>query len=383
MKRNKVFHMVTVSKSIGLMKGQLEFLLEKGFNIGMISSPGKQLEELELKNKKAIPMEREINIFKDMKSLALLIKLFFKERPALLNTGTPKAGLLGIIAAFVTRVPNRIYTMRGLRLETTEGWKRKILWFTEKISCTLSTHIVCISPSLKDRILELKLANKNKIVVLANGSSNGINVSEYPEPNSQKEKIETMKKELNIRKSTFVLGFVGRITRDKGINELIEAFVNMKKEYQDIKLIILGRYENSDPIKESIQREIETNADIIYLGFVNNPITYFYLFDLLIFPTYREGFGNVSIQAQAAGTPVITSDATGAIDTVINKETGYIVRVGSVDSIVEKVLYLIRNKAFKNDMGIKARSRAINDFNSILIWRELDKFYRELLSKYE
>jgi len=273
--------------------------------------------------------------------------------------------------------------MRGLRLETTEGWKRKILWFTEKISCTLSTHIVCISPSLKDRILELKLANKNKIVVLANGSSNGINVSEYPEPNSQKEKIETMKKELNIRKSTFVLGFVGRITRDKGINELIEAFVNMKKEYQDIKLIILGRYENSDPIKESIQREIETNADIIYLGFVNNPITYFYLFDLLIFPTYREGFGNVSIQAQAAGTPVITSDATGAIDTVINKETGYIVRVGSVDSIVEKVLYLIRNKAFKNDMGIKARSRAINDFNSILIWRELDKFYRELLSKYE
>src|SRR5699024_8973324 len=188
---------------------------------------------------------------------------------------------------------------------------------------------------------------------LANGSSNGINVSEYPEPNSQKEKIETMKKELNIRKSTFVLGFVGRITRDKGINELIEAFIKIKQSHEDIKLIILGRYENSDPIKESIQKEIETNEDIIYMGFVNNPTPYFYLFDLLIFPTYREGFGNVSIQAQAAGTPVVTTNATGAIDTVDNKETGYIVKVGSVNSIVENVLFLIRNKEIKDDMEIK------------------------------
>jgi len=376
--RRKVFHMVTISRSISLMKGQFDHLTKKGFDMGIVSSPGKELSDIKSLNKIEVLMEREISIIKDIKSLAQLIRLFRIEKPYILNTGTPKAGLLGALASYITRVPNRVYTIRGLRLETTTGWKRKILWFSEKVTCTLSSKVICISPSLRDRAIELRLVDKSKTVIFANGSSNGINVNNYPSPIHHKEKTLKLKKGLKIKETSFVLGFVGRLTKDKGVHELIEAFIGLERENVDVKLIILGNYTSGDPISDSIKEEIETNDNIIYLGFVDDPTPYYYLFDLLIFPTYREGFGNVSIQSQAAGTPVITTNATGAVDTVVDGVTGFIIPIGRSNEIIEKVIYLKMNESERIRMGKEARSRALKDYKSEVIWNEMSDFYKSL-----
>lgn len=378
MKNSKVIHMVTVAKSLELMKGQLEYLQEKGYNVGILSSPGSELERLEFKNKIPVPMEREINIFQDIKSLIKLVSILYKEKPEILNTGTPKAGLLGIVASFITRVPNRIYTLRGLKLETAHGLKRKVLWLTEKIACLLATNVICISPSLRDEAVKLKLVKKEKVIILGSGSSNGVALKNYPAAETILEEVTELKSQLKINNKEFVMGFVGRIVRDKGINELIETFKNIRQKYKNVKLLMLGSFENGDPVNYNTRYEIENNINIIHVGHVEDPSIYYYLMDVLVFPTYREGFGNVSIQAQAAETPVITTNATGAVDTVINKETGYIVPIKNITEIVNKTTYLIENEDVKLRMGAKGRERVIDNFDSKVIWEEMNCLYKAI-----
>lgn len=369
----KIIHMVTISKSISLMKGQLEYFQRKGYTVGLVSSPGEELNNSKVDFKKGIEMEREINILKDLKSLIKLIKYFKKEKPEILNTGTPKAGLLGIVASFIARVPNRIYTMRGLRLETTTGVKRKVLWITEKISCTLATEVICISPSLLSEAKKLKLL-KNKGVVLNRGSSNGLDLTNYPLP--KEEKVQKFVHQFftnnSITENNFILGFVGRLTKDKGIDELIEVFLDLNNN--NIKLIILGDFEKE--LSNKIKSIIYNHEDIYYLGSVADPTLYYYLFDVLIFPTHREGFGNVSIEAQAASIPVITTDATGAKDTVLNSQTGLIYPIKDKEKLKSSILFFYNNEIKKHSYGKLGRSFIAENFQSEIIWKELEEIYK-------
>ncbi|UOQ95057.1 glycosyltransferase family 4 protein [Halobacillus shinanisalinarum] len=381
MNKNKIIHMVTVSKSLELMRGQLKFLQENGFNVGIISSPGIELDDLEVRDRISVKMEREISIIRDLKSLLKLIYILAKEKPFILNTGTPKAGLLGVIAAYITRVPNRIYTLRGLKLETAKGLKKRMLWITEKIACFLATDVICISPSLRDEAIKLGLVKKSKTIILGNGSSNGIAVENYPEPPRVKDKVNEIKENLEIKSSDFVIGFVGRIVKDKGVNELVEAFKQLEENNKNIKLLMLGSFENGDPIKSTTRSEIENNKNIIHVGYIKNPSIYYYVMNIFILPTYREGFGNVNIQAQAAQVPVITTDATGTIDTVIDGKTGLIVPIENVSQIIDKINYLMLNENSRMEMGIKGREMVLYNYDSKLIWREMINLYNRMANK--
>lgn len=376
MKKQKIFHLVTVSKSIPLMKGQIEFLRGKGLDACIISSDGKEIRKFDKDAYRIVNMEREISILKDIKSLVNLIILFLKEKPLIVNSGTPKAGLLGTIAAFITKRPNRIYTVRGLRLETVTGLRYKLLYTMEKIAMMCSTDIIAISDSLKEKIIELGLAKESKIRILGYGSSNGLNVKDFNVTNN---KIDINIKEQLV--NSFVVGYVGRIVKDKGISELIKSFQKLQELKYNIKLLIVGDFEKSDSISDEEIKILKNDSNIVWVNRVDNPVAYFNNMDVFVFPTYREGFGNVSIEAQLLKVPVITTNVTGAKDTVINGETGFIVEKNEVDAIVEKIELLINNENYRKNLGENGKKWIEKYFSNDIIWNDLEQLYINLLQK--
>lgn len=370
----KIFQLVTVSKSIPLMKGQIEYLRDKGLDVHVVSSEGPEQNRYSSDITHVVNMEREISLKNDLKSLINMIRLFKKEKPHIVNSGTPKAGLIGTLAAFITRRPVRIYTVRGLRLETVTGLKYKILYAMEKLAMFCATDIIAISESLKDKIVELGLEKKEHIKVLGHGSSNGINLDNFTKdktiiPYELKEKLA----------DHFVIGYVGRIVKDKGIHEIIEAFKIIQKNYNKVKLLIVGPIEKDDSISEEDYQYLQNNLNIIMTGHVNDTVNYYNHMDVLVFPTYREGFGNVSIEAQAVEVPVIVNNVTGAKDTLINNVTGYLVEKGNYNQIAQKLEFLIDNPAIKKQLGISGRENVESKFRNEIIWEHLETIYKNNL----
>lgn len=374
MTNKKIFQLVTVSKSITLMKGQIEYLRDKGLDVHVVSSEGPEQNTYSSDITHVVNMEREISLKNDLKSLFNMIKLFRKERPYIVNSGTPKAGLIGTLAAFITRRPVRIYTVRGLRLETVTGLKYKILYAMEKLAMYCSTDIIAISDSLKDKIVELGLAKQKDIKVLGYGSSNGINIDNFRKdnvsiPNDIKEKIS----------GNFVIGFVGRIVKDKGIHEVIEAFKLVQKKHKNVKLMIVGPIEKDDSISEDEFKYLQNDQDIIMTGHVNDTVRYYNTMDVLLFPTYREGFGNVSIEAQAVEVPVIVNNVTGAKDTLVDNFTGFLVDKGNYQQIFDRIDYLITHPQQKKQLGINGRKNVEEKFRNEVIWEHLETIYKNKL----
>lgn len=376
MKKKKIFHLVTVSKSIPLMKGQIEFLRNQGLDVHIVSDDGKELRSYDKEISHNIPMKREISLLSDFKSLIKMVKLFYKERPYIVNSGTPKAGLIGTLAAFITRRPIRIYTVRGLRLETVSGLKYKLLYLMEKIAMFCATDIIAISQSLKEKIVLSNLANDNKIKVLGYGSSNGIQFENFTLKDN--EINEKYKKQLD---NKFVIGYVGRIVKDKGIQELIEAFKTVLKKSYNVKLMVIGSVEKGNAINDEDYLFLKNNPNVLLIEHVSNPVSYYNNMDLFIFPTHREGFGNVSIEAQALKVPVITTNVTGAIDTVIDEETGFIVEKGNVEAIVNKIEKLINNEQLRRKLGENGRIHVGNKFSNEIIWNDMEKMYKNFLNR--
>ena len=367
----KIFHLVTVSKSIPLMKGQIEYLRDKGLDVHIVSSEGEEQKIYPSNILHVINMEREISIKNDIKSLYNMIKLFIKEKPQIVNSGTPKAGLIGTLAAFITRRPVRMYTVRGLRLETVTGLKYKILYAMEKLAMFCATDVIAISESLKKRIVSLGLEKKENISVLGYGSSNGINLDDY---NKNDDYIPvTIANQLE---NHFVIGYVGRIVKDKGIREVVEVFKILKLKGYLVKLLVVGEIEEDDSIDKKYFNFLESNDDVILTGQVNKPVCYYNHMDVLLFPTYREGFGNVSIEAQAVEVPVITSNATGAQDTVDDEQTGFIVDIGDYKAMANKTETLMNNEILRQRLGTNARVRVAKRFKSEIVWKHLETIYR-------
>lgn len=369
----KIFHLVTVSRSINLMKGQIEYLRRKGLDVHIVSSKGPEQNTYSSDITHVVNMEREISLKNDLKSLFNMIKLFLKEKPYIVNSGTPKAGLVGTLAAFITRRPVRIYTVRGLRLETVIGLKYKVLYAMEKLTMFCATDIIAVSESLKSKIVELNLAKSNKIKVLGYGSSNGVNIEKF---SKQFDSIPFDIKEQIL--GYFVIGFVGRIVKDKGIKEIVEMFKILQDRKLKVKLLILGNPEKDDSISNKDYQYLLNNKDIILVGRVSEPVHFFNHMDVLVAPTYREGFANVSLEAQAVEVPVITTRATGAIDTIEDTQTGFLVNVGESKSIADKVEYLINHSEKKIQMGKNGRRWVEEKFRNEIIWKHLETIYRNI-----
>jgi glycosyltransferase involved in cell wall biosynthesis len=379
-----IIHAVTSSLSVNLMRGQLSYLREQGFDVNLISSNGKELIAAEHNERvRILPVNivREISPFSDILSLIKLIYLINKIKPCLTNVSTPKAGLLGGIASWTTRVPIRIYTMRGLRFETASGWKRRLLILMEKISCGCAHKVICISNSMREQAIEYKLTTPDKIIILGSGSSNGIDISRFKKTVILEKAIEDIRTHLGILSTSIIIGFVGRLTKDKGIVELLEAYKSLQINYPQIKLLLVGDFEDGDSLGDFEKDWIKQDKNILNVGFVSDPVPYYYLMNMLAFPTYREGFGNASLEAAAAGVPVVTTNATGAIDTVVDGLTGYIVPVGNVERLTGALRMLLENKSLAKQMGQHGLERVETDFQSVKIWSELADLYKKMISR--
>lgn len=383
-RRIDVLHAVTSSVSLVLLRGQLAYLRAAGFQPAVVCGPGPQLEEM--RATESIPvftveMEREISPWKDLVALVRASQLVRRLRPMISNSGTPKAGLLVGLAAWFNRVPCRIYTLRGLRVETARGPNRWLLLLTERIACACAHRVICVSPSLRQRAVELGLVLPEKTIVLASGSSNGVDPSRFsPTPERLADAAE-VRRRLGIDPYRPVIGYVGRLTSDKGIPELIAAFRLVRQSLPSAALLLIGSYEPGDAVPPETRAAIESDLGIIRVDFTSEIATYYIVMDMLVLPTHREGFPNVVLEAQAASRPVVATRATGASDSVCDGVTGLLVPVGDTAALAEALMKLLSDRELAQRMGRAGRERVIREFRHETIWEALAGLYRELLQQ--
>ena len=383
----KLIRITTVPISFKvLLKGQLRFMASNGFDVKGVSSEGEELREVHENEgivMEAINMSRKITPFQDLKSLWEMWNFLRKEKPQIVHTHTPKAGIIGMLAARLAGVPHRLHTVAGLPLMEATGIKRKILNFVEKLTYSSATRVYPNSKGLYDFILQNHFTQSNKLKIIANGSSNGINTTFFsPAQVSEIEKV-ALREKLNIHSDDFVFVFVGRIVSDKGINELIKAFSELQtveNKPAGIKLLLVGGLENDlDPLNPETLAEINQNKDIISVGFQQDVRSFFAIADALVFPSYREGFPNVVMQAGAMGLPSIVSDINGCNEIIVEGENGLIIPPKNVEKLKEKMLTLARDKNLYIKLKENSRRMIKNRYEQSMVWKALLEEYEGLL----
>ena len=384
----KLIRITTVPLSLKvLLKGQLRFMASNGFDVKGVSSEGEELREVHENEGiavEAITMSRKITPFQDLKSLWEMWNFLRKEKPQIVHTHTPKAGIIGMLAARLAGVPHRLHTVAGLPLMEATGIKRKILNFVEKLTYSSATRVYPNSKGLYDFILQNNFTQSNKLKIIANGSSNGINTTFFsPDQVSETEWV-ALREKLNIQPDDFVFVFVGRIVSDKGINELIKAFSELQavenNELMGIKLLLVGGLENDlDPLNPETLAEINQNKDIISVGFQQDVRPFFAISDALAFPSYREGFPNVVMQAGAMGLPSIVSDINGCNEIIVEGENGLIIPPKNVEKLKEKMLTLAGDKNLYIKLKENSRRMIENRYEQSVVWNALLEEYEGLL----
>ena len=383
----KLIRITTVPLSLKvLLKGQLRFMASNGFDVKGVSSEGEELREVHENEGiavEAITMSRKITPFQDLKSLWQMWNFLRKEKPQIVHTHTPKAGIIGMLAARLAGVPHRLHTVAGLPLMEAIGTKRKILNFVEKLTYSSATRVYPNSKGLYDFILQNNFTQSNKLKIIANGSSNGIDTAFFsPDQVTEIEKV-TLREKLNIQPDDFVFVFVGRIVSDKGINELIKAFSELQtveNKPTGIKLLLVGGLENDlDPLNPETLAEINQNKDIISVGFQQDVRSFFAIADALVFPSYREGFPNVVMQAGAMGLPSIVSDINGCNEIIIEGENGLIIPSKNVEKLKEKMLTLAKDKNLYTKLKGNSRRMIENRYEQSVVWNALLEEYEGLL----
>ena len=379
--RPRVTHILTVSMSVTFLRGHVGYLVSNGWDVDVVTSPGPELNEIQEEGAKvfAIAMAREISPLRDLVSLWKLWRLLRQIRPDLVVAGTPKGGLLGTLAARLALVPHVMYVVHGLRLETTTGWKRKLLWLTEWISCRAAQEVRCVSASLKTQMVNLGLSSQERLFVIGSGSVNGIDCDRWPDNAEEVVSSQRTRERLKLPVDATVIGFVGRMTHDKGIHDLFEAFESLVKVHPNAHLLLIGDFEEGDPLPASLRARIEAHPAVIRTGFVRDVDEYYLAMDILALPTYREGFGNVCMEAQAASIPVVTTNATGAVDAILDGITGFIVPVGDVDALRDALGKLINDLELRIRMGRAGRAWVKENFRSEDVWSKTLLHYHATL----
>lgn len=353
------------------------------FDVLAVSSPENMLEEVSIHEgvrTASVYMTRSITPAQDIKALWELYRLFKREKPAIVHTHTPKAGLLGMIASRLAGVPIRLHTVAGMPLMESKGVKKKILQRTEQLTYLCATKVYPNSRNLAKYICLHKFCKKNKLKVLGNGSSNGIDTDYFQSTPAIRSVADKLKKSLNLTEENFIFLFIGRLVRDKGIEELVEAFIQLKKNFIGIKLLLVGPYEqNLDPVSEKIKRTIERDPDIIHEGFQQDIRPYLSLSNVLTFPSYREGFPNVPMQAGCFDLPSIVTDINGCNEIIEHENNGLIIPVKDPEALRLAMQILMNDKGLYSKLKRNARKMIVERFDQNKFWNLLlDEYQSEL-----
>ncbi|MDE7443722.1 MAG: glycosyltransferase family 4 protein, partial [Muribaculaceae bacterium] len=359
-------------------RGLLRELNDDGYEVVAVSSPGHELDELSQREhvrSYAVPMERHISPLKDLKSLCGLIKVFRKEKPDMVHSITPKAGLLSMMAAWICRVPVRLHTFTGLVFPTATGLKKKILIFTDRLTCACATHIVPEGEGVKNDLIKSNMTRK-PLKVLGYGNIKGIDLRHFnPELQEIRDQAEKIRKE-----GVFTFVFIGRLVKDKGINELVEAFKWLNMQYPKTRLLLVGNLEqNLDPVKPETLVEIERNDAIEAVGPQKDVRPWLAASDAFVFPSYREGFPNVVIEAGAMGLPSIVTDINGSREIIIDGRNGIIIPPQQSETLRSAMEVFLTDRALFDRLSTEARPLIASRFEQGFVRKCLKDYYTEIL----
>ncbi|PKV63213.1 glycosyltransferase family 4 protein [Pontibacter ramchanderi] len=370
-----------------LITGQLPYMRAKGFEPLMVSAAGPEAEAVV--KEQATPlieigMTRKITPVQDLKALWQFYRLCKKHKPAIVHSHTPKAGIIGMLGAKMAGVPVRLHTVAGLPLMETNGKTRQVLEAVEKLTYACATKVYPNSTVLKDFILKSGFCGPAKVKVIGNGSSNGVDTAFYNREQLDPAKLEELKAQLGIKPDDFVFVFIGRLVKDKGIQELVTAFKKLQAQYPQVKLLLVGPFEQDlDPIEDRILQEIEHNPGILSVGFQHDVRPYLAISQALAFPSYREGFPNVPMQAGCLDLPSIVTDINGCNEIIRHGENGFIVPPKSMEKLYEAMLTFISDKEIFGHMQAQARRMIVERYEQTHFWELLLQEYQTHLEQHE
>ena len=371
--KNKIIRSVTVPQSLDFCREVMIKMRAMGYDMVAVTSPGPELDELRDVDGfhcVAVPMERHISIVRDLKSLIKMIRVFRKEKPQVVHSMTPKAGMICMVAAWLTHVPVRIHTFTGLVWPTATGMKRKLLMMTDWLTCACATHVI---PEGQGVLNDLKNGGitKKPMKVLGYGNVKGVDMERFSPARFVVTKIPDV----------FTFVFVGRIVSDKGINELVEAFVKLHDKYKNARLVLVGNYEhNLDPVSDKTRQLIDTNDGIEACGakYGDNLLQMYVDADCFVMPSYREGFPNTVLEAGAMGLPSIVTDINGSREIIENEKNGLIVPAKDADALYVAMERMLTDTAVRSSMKQNARQMIESRFEKNFVQSCQIEFYKEI-----
>ena len=385
MSKQKLFRLTTVPSSLDIvLKGQLGFLNQYYEVTAIASDIDEDTWKIYVEREKVkcypIHIEREISLWKDIQSVIKLYFLFKKEKPFIVHANTPKASLLGMLAAKWAGIPNRLYTVTGLRFEVESGTKRQVLMAMEKLACWAATKVIPEGQGVKNTLIKNKITDKS-LQVIGNGNINGIDTAYFsPAIYSVEQKAE-IRNETGISMNAFVFCFVGRLVKDKGIAELVSAFSQLStlNSQRSIKLLLVGPYERElDPLPPETEREIQNHPDIVPVGFQTDVRPYLAISDVFVFPSYREGFPNGVMQAGAMELPCIVTDINGCNEIIEEGVNGLIIPPRNKEQLQAKMQLLLENSDLRNRLKQNARQMISSRYEQKALWEALLEEYKNL-----
>lgn len=375
-------HVTTVAESLWFLRGQPGFMQQNGFDVHAVSSPGAELRrfaEIEHVQVHEVRMLRRISPYSDALALLRLIRLFRRLEPDIVHAHTPKAGLLAMIAAHLTRVPVSVYHVHGMPLSTATGARRLVLRWAELLSTRLADRVLWVSATGLADAERLRTIRSGLGVVLLHGSINGVDTSERFDPRARAAQGATARRELEIPPDSVVIGFVGRIVRDKGIVELAHAWSVLREEFPRLRLLLVGSEEDGDPVPVGVLDALHDDPRVHLVGHCRAPESYYAALQILALPSYREGFGLAALEGSAMALPVVASRVPGLTDAVVDGVTGTLVPAGDGVALAAALRRYIIDPALRSRHGTAGRARAHRDFAPRNMWLALLGEYVALL----
>ena len=373
-----ILHVVNIYFVIPyFLGGQFEYFRELGYELDVVCSASPYLAPYARQHNfgyREIPILRSINPIQDFKSIRQICR-YIKDRQVGIVVGhTPKGGLLSMVAAWLMRVPKRVYFRHGLVYQTSSGLKRFILMSVDRLASLLATKIVCVSPSVLEQSIKDKLSSAHKQIVLGKGTCSGVDTQgKFNPQNINPEKMSLLKQKWGIDDSDWIVGYTGRLVRDKGIMELVDAFDLVKANNPRLKLLLVGMFEERDALPQEVQNRIKNDPQIVWTDFQNEDMEYFYaMMNVYVLMSYREGFPTGTLDAQSMGVPVVTTRVTGCCDSIVEGETGTF--VSREPEELGKVIKAMSEGEITFSAE-RTRLWVIDNFDNLRVWEEIKKLY--------
>lgn len=373
-----ILHVVNIYFVIPyFLGGQFEYFRELGYELDVVCSGSPYLAPYARQHNfgyREIPILRSINPIQDFKSIRQICR-YIKDRQVGIVVGhTPKGGLLSMVAAWLMRVPKRVYFRHGLVYQTSTGLKRFILMSVDRLASLLATKIVCVSPSVLEQSIKDKLSPAHKQIVLGKGTCSGVDTQgKFNPQNINPEKMSLLRQKWGVEDSDWVVGYTGRLVRDKGIMELVDALDLVKVNNPRLKLLLVGMFEERDALPQEVQNRIKNDPQIVWTDFQNEDMEYFYaMMNVYVLMSFREGFPTGTLEAQSMGVPVITTRVTGCCDSIVEGETGAF--VSREPEELGKVIKAMSEGEITFSAE-RTRSWVMDNFDNLRVWEEIKKLY--------